>query len=587
MRKLPVFSYILLILLSLIVLSIGMISVFSIKTLSDFIYSEVGTSLEEEARLIHNLIPENTDNSPEPYDDISQRIFEHLNIRITMITLEGLVLADSHEDYRIMENHGDRPEVIEALKGNIGNYTRYSTTLSQHMLYVTIPPEDKNIIVRAALSVDHIRDKFIDTFTDIAVFSVIILFIAVIISILTANTFTSIILSITTISAYYAKGDFTKKLTDSGPTEISQLKKSINAMGVQLKEIIDKESFQKNELQAMLNSMEDAVILLTRDKKILEMNPAAADLLESELGNSKNRNIEEILDNGEILDLIVKASKSPHSLNKTVRYDKGLGMYLQAHITPLTGSESFNDGILVVLHNITRIKQLENMRKDFVANVSHELKTPVTLINGFVETLMDGAIEDREKLEQFLHVINRHSRRINNIIDDLLILSNLEDKGTNIKTELVTLYDILFSAYTSALNASEKEDITIDIQCSDEIKIEVNPVLLEQAVLNLVNNAIKYAGTGSKIWINGTVLNDNEVMIEVKDNGIGMESEQMDRIFERFYRINRQQSKKLGGTGLGLSIVKHITLAHNGRIDVTSRPGEGSSFRIYLPFLES
>lgn len=583
MKKLSVFSYILIILLSIAVLSIGTISIFSIKTLSDFIYNEVGSSLEEEARLIHNLVLPNLDDSPEPYQDLTKRIFEDLNIRITIITLEGLVLADSHKDYTKMENHGDRPEVIDALTGKVGNHTRFSTTLSQHMLYVTMPPADKNVVVRAAVSIDHIRNKFIDTFTDIAVFSIIILFIAVLISILTANTFTSIILSIKNISTYYAKGDFSRKLNDYGPREVFQLKKSINSMGEQLQEIIDRVSFQKNELQAMLNSMEDAVLLLNRKHEIKEMNPAAEYLIGKKLEDCRKEKITSFIDNDELTGLIQDSMALGEPLNKTILITRGLEMFFQVHSSPITGSEKSSDGILLVLHNMTRVKQLENMRKDFVANVSHELKTPITLINGFVETLMDGAIDDREKREQFLHVISRHSRRINHIIDDLLILSNIEDKGTNVNTEVVTLFDILFSAYTSALSGSEKYDVSLQVDCEDSIRIEVNPVLLEQAVLNLINNAVRYSGKGSHVLIRARETDENEVTIEVSDDGIGMAEDQLDRIFERFYRINRQQSKKSGGTGLGLSIVKHIALAHNGWITVDSKPGEGSSFKIFLP----
>lgn len=585
MKKLPVFSYILIILLALIILSIGMVSIFFLKALSDFIYSEVSSSLEEEASLIHNLIPEYNPDLENNYQEISDRILEDLNIRLTIINLDGKVLADTHKDINIMENHAERPEVIDALEGRIGKHTRYSETLSRHMLYVAIPPGEKGIIVRAAISVDHIREKFLDTFSDIAVFSVIILLVAVLISIFTANIFTSIILSIKDISMHYARGDFSKKLIENGPKEISQLKKSINTMGVQFKEMIDEVSFHKNELQAMLNSMDDSVILIDRNDNIQEMNPSAARLLNCSSPYAGEKDIKQLMKNEEILSLIELTHHTQNTLEKTIRYYKGIDLFLQVHTTPISGNGKLEKSILVVIHDISRVKQLENMRKDFVANVSHELKTPVTLINGFVETLVDGAINDREKTLEFLQVINRHSTRINNIIDDLLILSNIEDKGTNIKKERIVLYDILFSVYTSALSASEKENIKILVNCDEKINVKANPVLLEQAVQNLVNNAVKYAGKDTTIGINASVNRDNEVEIEVRDNGIGIEADQIERIFERFYRVNRQQSKKLGGTGLGLSIVKHIALAHNGRVDVSSLPGEGSTFRIFLPVL--
>lgn len=589
MKKLSVFSYVLLILLSLILLSIGTISVFSIKTLSGFIYSEVAISLREEAQLIHNIIPVNKSDSPEPYQNFTAQIFENLNLRITFISLEGIVLADSHEDYSMMANHSDRPEFIEALNGKPGKTIRFSTTLSRHMLYITIPPGDKNIIVRIAISVDNIRDKISDTLRNILLFSIFILTISIVISVLTANSFTSIIRSIKNISVHYARGDFSKKLLENGPKEVSQLKSTINLMGIQLQEIINTVSFQKNELQVMLNSMEDAVIFMDSNLFIKELNPAAVGLLKINNTPFKKKNITVYLQDKIILDFIHRSLQNSQSLEETVFFkNAGVELYLQVHSSLIFNIENNCDGILLVLHDLTRMKQLENMRKDFVANVSHELKTPVTLINGFVETLIDGAMDDREKLEQFLNVINRHSVRINHIIDDLLILSNIEDKGTNIQTEPVTLYDILFSAYTSALSLAEAEEIKMQIFCDDSINIEVNPVLIEQAVFNLISNAIKYSGKKSTVTISGEytdVDGKKKVSIIIGDNGKGMFEDQLDRIFERFYRINRKQSRKIGGTGLGLSIVKHIAMSHSGTVSVESKPEQGSTFRIILPAL--
>lgn len=582
MKRLSVFSYILLILFSIAFLSIGTISFFSIKTLSDFIYKEVATNLEQEARLIRNIIPVNLNDSPEPFQQITETFSNALDIRITLITRNGKVLADSHKDYTVMENHSNRPEILTALNGQNGNNIRFSKTLSEHMLYVALPPDNKNIIVRTALSVEHIRSKFLDTFSNIAVFSVIILIVAVLLSILIANRFTSIILEIKSISSHYARGNFSKKLSESGPKEVSLVKQSINIMGDQLKGIIEEVSFQKNELQSMLNSMDDAVLLLDNRYGIQEMNPAAETLFDKKLSDCKKNPINKIIDN-EQLNLLIDESVAKSETSKGIIYfNRGLDYYFQMNSTPLKASDNFLGGILVIFHDMTRIKQLEKMRKDFVANVSHELKTPVTLINGFVETLIDGAYKDEVKLDQFLHVISRHSRRITNIIDDLLILSNIEDNGNNISTEIVTLYDILFSAYTSALTESEKFDVNLKVHCNEKLKVTVNPTLVEQAVLNLILNAVKYSGKGSDIFINAKIHN-NEIIISVEDNGIGMDSEQLERIFERFYRINRNQSKQKGGTGLGLSIVKHIALAHNGRVSVESQKGEGSIFRIHLP----
>ncbi|MCP4160506.1 MAG: hypothetical protein GY760_10565 [Deltaproteobacteria bacterium] len=226
------------------------------------------------------------------------------------------------------------------------------------------------------------------------------------------------------------------------------------------------------------------------------------------------------------------------------------------------------------------------MRKDFVSNVSHELKTPVTLINGYVETLIDGASRDKEKLDQFLNIINRHSKRISSIISDLLILSNIEDRGNNIIYEDLFLYDLLFSVYTSVLDNAENGEISLKIECDDQLKISANPILLEQAIFNLVSNALKYSGKGSQVIITGKMgssTSNKQIHIQVKDDGIGIAKDQLDRIFERFYRVKKKHGEKMEGTGLGLSIVRHIILAHNGSIDVSSQEGKGCCFSIALP----
>ncbi len=586
MKSRSVFSSVLLILLTLILLSISTIAIFSIITLSDLIYGEVENSLHIEGQLIYNFLPDSVSSSTQIAEDFTKSISKSINNRITLILKNGYVIADSHENYELMENHSDRPEVLSALNDEYGISRRYSSTLNQYMLYITIPPGDKDVIVRVALSVDHIREKFQKTLQELALFSIFILTITVIISIYTAKSFTTIIRSIKNISNFYAKGDFSKKLPENGPKEVSELKISINTMGEQLQDIVNKVSLQKNELQAMLNGMVDSVILLDVNLSIKEMNPAAEILTNTTLIECRGLKITDVIKNTEIISLVMNSQKKSYDTEETVYYNQGIEHYLQIHCTPIFDAENTNEGILLVMNNMTRLKQLENMRKDFVANVSHELKTPVTLINGYVETLLDGAKNDVEKLDQFLEIINRHGKRINHIIDDLLILSNIEDKSTNIATEEVALYDILFSAYTSALAMAEHRKITMKIDCNDQLKLTVNPILFEQAVYNLINNAIKYAGSGSIVEIKGFFSESNKNMIiQVKDNGKGMASEQLERIFERFYRIDRKQSKKIGGTGLGLSIVKHIAIAHSGTVHVSSSEGQGSCFEIRIPLI--
>jgi two-component system phosphate regulon sensor histidine kinase PhoR len=258
--------------------------------------------------------------------------------------------------------------------------------------------------------------------------------------------------------------------------------------------------------------------------------------------------------------------------------------FLQAHGTHLRDEEGKEIGILVVLNDLTRIRQLENLRRDFVANVSHELRTPITSIKGFVETLQDGALQKPADAERFLEIIRHHADRLNAIIEDLLSLSKIEREAEHgeVPLEAGDVNQVLEQAVQSSESRAKAKRIVIEAQPSDQVTALINSRLLEQAIVNLLDNAISYSDEGGLVKL-GIEEREDEWIIFVRDNGCGMAPEHLHRIFERFYRIDRDRSRKLGGTGLGLAIVKHIALAHGGHISVESSPNEGSTFRIHLP----
>ncbi|MDQ7785885.1 MAG: ATP-binding protein, partial [Desulfomonilaceae bacterium] len=259
-------------------------------------------------------------------------------------------------------------------------------------------------------------------------------------------------------------------------------------------------------------------------------------------------------------------------------------VYLQAHGTRLIDAQGTSIGALIVLNDVTRLKTLETIRRDFVANVSHELKTPITSIKGFLETLEEGAINDPEHAGQFLKIIIRHTDRLSAIIEDLLSLSRIErdaEKG-EIALEKTPIRDVFDSVKRAVRSRAKHHDITLEYEADESAVARINPTLLEQAVVNLVDNALKYSEPNSTVWIVSERRN-SEVLIRVKDEGCGIPREHLARIFERFYRVDKARSRKVGGTGLGLAIVKHIANAHGGRVEVESSPGKGSTFSIRLP----
>jgi len=241
-------------------------------------------------------------------------------------------------------------------------------------------------------------------------------------------------------------------------------------------------------------------------------------------------------------------------------------------------------GALLVLNDIMRMKKLENIRKDFVSNVSHELKTPITSIKGFIETLKDGAHNNAKDRKRFLDIIATHSDRLNSIIEDLLSLSRIEqiEKEQRVPTENLALHPVLKSAATMSQISAREKNITIELNCPEDLKAGINPPFLENAITNLLDNAIKYSDEGSKVMLDAQ-KKSTEIVISVIDFGCGIPKEHIPRIFERFYRVDKARSRKLGGTGLGLAIVKHIVKAHSGDIQVQSEPGKGSTFSIHLP----
>ncbi len=373
MRNNSLFFYVLIILLSLTLISIGTISFFSSKTLSDSIYIEVENSLIQQGSIISNQLSnfQSASDSEKHYQDFITKSAQEIDARITLIALDGEVLADSQKDFKTMGNHSNRPEVIDALKGTTGRSRRFSSTLSEHLLYITIVPKNSKIIVRLALSIDFIGEKVFTKYKEIIFFTLIIMIFAVFISILTARFFTNTIKAIKDISIHYSNGDFSIKLLENGPKEVLQLKISINRMGEQLHKRINSESFRKSELQAMFNSMVESVILLDKDLTVKEMNPAAQKLTNKTLEEWKNLKIINIIENETINKLVEESLNNSRNSNETVCLDQTIEQYVQVHCSPIFDPKGDIKRILLVLNNITRIKQLENTRRDFVSNVSH------------------------------------------------------------------------------------------------------------------------------------------------------------------------------------------------------------------------
>ncbi len=382
---------------------------------------------------------------------------------------------------------------------------------------------------------------------------------------------------------HFAVGDFSHRLRIPNTPEMGNLAATLNNMAAQLEDQISVVTQQRNEQEAILVSMREGVLALDPQAHVIAMNPAAEALLAVPATQARGRTVQEVIRNVGLQRLLTDAmSMAEPSMGEIVlRGDEERS--LQVTATALRDAAGRDLGMLVVLNDITQLRRLENIRRDFVANVSHELKTPVTSIKGFVETLRDGALDDRPQAERFLEIVAHHADRLHAIIEDLLSLSRLEQSSqiTEIPRPEMKLSAIVEAAVLDCAAKATARQVTVVPACAPGLYVNANAPLLEQAIVNLLDNAISYSNANGTVWLTARQEN-GAVHIDVRDEGIGIASEHVSRIFERFYRTDKARDRASGGTGLGLAIVKHIAQIHDGQVSVTSEVGKGSTFSLHL-----
>lgn len=553
---------------------------------------EIETSLKHESVLIARIIKiKNLDEISDGFlKDLSESLVsQDLNSktafeprRITIINIEGKVLADSSVNSTLMENHSDRIEFIYAIKNGSGTDIRKSETTNHDLIYYAYFSPELDLVVRVSGSVQQIDDIR----NTILLYSVISVLVAILISALVAISLSRYILKpISRLVNEYGGLIKTKSENWKSKDEVNQLSLTLSSMTQHIEDTIKELQDRNASVNNIINNMDNGLIAVDRSISIIMINAVTKKLF-----GVKDNTVQtgvplvHIIRNRQINDLLLKAVVENKSIDDEIYLYQNGKRILSVHAVPIYSTDNHrrNMGALAYISDITQVRKLEDMRSEFVSNVTHELKTPLTSIQGFVETLKNGAVSDPAVAEKFLDIIDIETDRLCTLINDIMALSEIEGYKQDNERQTFGLLDLAKEVRSMLENSAEEKGITIEIMIDQDCRLDANRNRIKQLLINLIDNAIKYNKHGGYVTV-FTAQQGNRVEIHVKDTGIGVPNEHKDRIFERFYRVDKGRSREMGGTGLGLSIVKHIAQLYGGNVRVESQEGMGSDFIITLP----
>ncbi|MDR2618141.1 MAG: PAS domain-containing protein [Treponema sp.] len=477
--------------------------------------------------------------------------------RVTLIRRNGTVIADTYQKSAVMENHLDRPEFQAALSGNLGKAHRQSATLGQEYIYSALGIPGADGETAGVLRLSRIVPSFSGRLLNSAL----------------PFIFCGFILILGCCVELYR---FSRSLSRSIEKKLDdELLAKTGELLLRTEEAETESSLR----EAILNSMTEGVIALDRDLRVILVNPRVCFFFGSEGG--KGMTLLEFSGSTELEETarrVLEERKSVELLLK--RHARGSEQRFRVFAALLGAG---GGGVVMVLDDISRLVRLEQVRKDFAANVSHELRTPIQLIKGFAENLLNSSLDDKDQIRRFTEIIAKNAQNMENLTNDLLILVSLEDDNTaKPPMEITPMAPLITEAAGMVEIAAKKKNIVVETLCPPSLQARVHGSFIVQALVNLLDNGIKYSESGSSLQVR-VFTENNSLIIEVKDEGIGIPAEHMERIFERFYRVDRARSREAGGTGLGLAIVRHIALLHGGTVEAESHAGEGSLFRLHLP----
>ena len=565
----------------LILVSMSVVGIYLISFARDTQLENLRSQLEKEARIVAEASLPTFLGQGVDLDALAKKLGQDIEIRLTMIALDGTVLGDSQEDPAAMENHAMRPEVIDALGSGLGESTRYSTTLGVRMMYVAVPVTNEGNVLgvaRVALPLTAVENSANHITRVISLAMAVTGVLAIVAAGFVARTTTRPIREMTEASKRIAGGELGQRIPIRTRDETGQLAQAFNEMSLNLNKLLGDISTEKTKLQTVLANMADGVMMADVEGKIVLANQATEKLFNFQEKDVINKPLIEVVHDheaDEILKLCLRTSQTQTGQFESVTSKR----FIRAIAIPIVDDRL--TGALLLFQDLTELKGLQTMRRELVGNISHELRTPIAGIKAMVETLREGAIDDKEATIDFLTRIDGEVDRLTQMVSELTELSRIETGKSELRMAPVNL-NLLVEEVLAQLNTlAQRQQVIITTDPATDIPIvRADKDRIRQTITNLVHNAIKFNHLGGKVTVS-TRADEESVIVSVYDTGIGISKEDLPHVFERFYKADKARPR--GGSGLGLAIAKHTVQAHGGSIWAQSEEGKGSTFSFSLP----
>ncbi len=559
------------------------------RALEAFAVESLETRLGAVAAVLHDeaRVAFRAGARPGAGQDFAIRVARSTGARVTLIAPDGRVIGESERgaaDLASLENHADRPEVRAALAGHTGRDLRRSTTVEAPLLYVATPMGEAGRVVgvlRLALPLSAVTASYESLHEVMLAGGAVALLVALGIGIFVAGRVTRPVVEMQSIARQMSEGSFRVRAPTRSTDEIGTLGRSLNVMAGRLREKIEDLEREQAKTTAILDAMVEGVIAVDGQEHILLMNERARAMFGLGSARGEGKPFLEVIRNADLHEIFRGVGEASPMSREVVLTSPPRILAINAVRRGLAGERA---GMVMVLHDVTALRQLERVRTEFVANVSHELRTPLTAIQGYLETLLSGALEERENARRFLEIVLRHSERLGRLLNDLTDLSNIELGKVTLRRESVRVAEVVASVLAIIGPRAARTLVAVTANIPAVLPaVSADRDRLAQVLINLVDNAVKYTPAAGSVAVTAREVGDGTIEVSVADTGIGIPPADLPRITERFYRVDKARSRELGGTGLGLAIVKHLVVAHGGDLRIESEPERGTTVRFTLP----